>query len=558
MGGTKIMTHATPRNDHPFHAQAAGLHREAEVQIEAALRHLEQEDLIGRIWLKDHTVWKDDPAEISNRLGWLTVAESMAAEVADLTRLAVEIRDAGFRDVVLLGMGGSSLAPELLQAGFGPQEGYPRLQVLDSTVPAWVRRVEEAIDPAQTLFIVSSKSGGTVETMTLYHYFAGAVKEAKGTRAGENFIAITDGGSSLEKLAREQDFRRLFLNDPDVGGRYSALSFFGLVPAALAGLDVATLLERGLQMAEACAGSIAPRANPGAWLGAAVAGLALAGRDKITFIPSPSLETFGLWAEQLIAESSGKEGKGILPIAREPISDPQVYGDDRIFIYLHLAQDDNEAGDQHVATLIAAGQPVIQINMRDRYDLAAEFFRWEFATAVACAFLGVNPFDQPNVQEAKRRTTAVLEELKETGRLPALLDTGELPDFLEQAQRTDYLAIMAYLDGDPGVDAALQEVRAQILERYYLANTMGYGPRFLHSTGQLHKGGPGNGLFLQLVADYSDDLPVPGSDFTFAGLVSAQAAGDYEALESRGRRVLRLNLGSDVVMALNELLGGGE
>lgn len=545
------------QNDHPFHAQVAGWHRETVEQMEAAFVRLEQENLIERIWARDHTVWKEEPAEISNRLGWLTVAETMVDEAADLARFAQEIRAADFRNVVLLGMGGSSLAPELLRAAFGPQAGFPHLHVLDSTVPAWVRRIKEAIDPAHTLFIVSSKSGGTVETITLYKYFAGLVQEMKGAQAGENFIAITDSGSSLADTAQAQGFRRLFLNDPNIGGRYSALSFFGLVPAALAGLDVAVLLERGLQMAEACARSAAPLANPGAWLGAVMAGLALGGRDKVTFMTSPSLETFGLWAEQLIAESSGKEGKGILPIAREPMSDAAVYGAERLFVYLRLPQDDNDSGDHHAATLIAAGQPLIQYNLRDRYDLAAEFFRWELATAVACAFLGVNPFDQPNVQDAKSKTTAVLELLRETGRPPALLDTGVLHDFLEQAQRYDYLAIMAYLDGNPEVDSALQEVRAQILERHYLANTMGYGPRFLHSTGQLHKGGPANGLFLQLVADYSDDLPVPGSDFSFAGLVSAQAAGDYEALESHGRRVMRLNLGSDVIKALNELLGSG-
>jgi hypothetical protein len=481
------------------------------------------------------------------------VAEKMADEATELARFAQEARHAGIRDVVLLGMGGSSLAPELLRAGFGPQAGFPRLHVLDSTVPAWVRRVAESTDPGRTLFIVSSKSGDTIETMSLYRHFAAVVEEVRGDQAGEQFVAITDEGSSLAELARERHFRRLFLNDPNIGGRYSALSYFGLVPAALAGLNVAALLERGLQMAEACAESVGPRANPGAWLGAAVAGLAAGGRDKITFITSPTLETFGLWAEQLIAESSGKEGKGLIPIAREPISDAFVYGDDRIFVYLRLPEDDNGSGDHHAATLIAAGHPVLQFNLRDRYDLAAEFFRWEFATAVACAFLGINPFDQPNVQEAKSRTNALLEEVKETGRPPALLNTGELQPFLEQAERTDYLAILAYLDGNAEVDAALQAVRAHILERYYLANTMGYGPRYLHSTGQLHKGGPANALFLQLVADYSDDVGVPKSDYTFAGLVSAQAAGDYDALESHGRRVLRLNLGKDVVEALNDL-----
>lgn len=521
--------------------------------VEICLDRLAADSIIPRIWERDHTVWKPDPAEITDRLGWLTAAADMLPEVGDLETFAADTRDAGFQDVVLLGMGGSSLAPEALRAAFGPQEQFPTLHVLDSTAPAWVRRVAEGLDLARTLFIVSSKSGGTIETMTLYRYFWGLAQEIKGERAGENFVAVTDPGSSLQELAEEKEFRRLFLNDPHIGGRYSALSYFGMVPAALAGLNVPELLRRGDAMAQRCAPDVYLSQNPGAQLGAAMAALAEGGRDKLTLINSPSLALFGLWAEQLIAESTGKEGKGILPIAQEPFAPAKEYGEDRFFVYLRLEGDENKEADKQAAALEKAGQPVARLLLQDAYDLAAEFYRWEFATAVAGAMLQIHPFDQPNVQAAKERTNELLRQAKEEGQMPSLESTGSLESLLEQAQPGDYLAIMAYLDGRAEVDGALRALRASLLAESRLPNTMGYGPRFLHSTGQFHKGGPDNGLFLQLTAAYSDDLPVPDADYTFAGLISAQAAGDYQALLDKGRRVARVNLGEDVVTAIQKL-----
>ncbi|MBI5828936.1 MAG: bifunctional transaldolase/phosoglucose isomerase, partial [Chloroflexi bacterium] len=496
------------------------------VEVDAALADLQRRNIVARVWAQDHTVWKPDPREIADRLGWLTVADTLQEHAKDLAALADEIRAAGFTDVVLLGMGGSSLAPEVLRATFGKRHGYPRLRVLDSTVPAWVRRVTRAIDPARTLFIVSSKSGGTLEVLSFFKHFHALVVKAKGERAGENFIAITDPGTNLQRLAEAHRFRRVFLNPPDIGGRYSALTYFGLVPAALTGVDVHELLARGGCMAEACASCVPAHENPGAWLGAALGTLASAGRDKVTFVTSPVISTFGLWAEQLIAESTGKEGRGILPVALEPLMGVGDYGNDRLFAYLRLDGDDNRAPDDHVAALERAGQPVIRLTLRDRYDLGAEFFRWEFATAIAGALLGIHPFDQPNVQESKDNTAAVLREAQATGQMPPTETTGALADLLAAAQPGDYLAIMAYVNGTPQVEAALEDLRSAIMGYYHLPNTLGYGPRFLHSTGQLHKGGTNNGLFVQLVADWGEDLAVPGEAHTFGKLAASQGLSE--------------------------------
>jgi glucose-6-phosphate isomerase len=515
---------------------------ELQAKLDETLTQLTADNILPRIWQKDHTVWKPDPAEISDRLGWLTSIDDMLPVAADLEEIGQEVRNAGFQDVVLLGMGGSSLAPEALRASYGRQAGFPQLRVIDSTVPDWVNRVTGQIDLARTLFIVSSKSGGTIETMSLYHYFFELVSGVEGERAGRHFIAITDPGSSLQKLGEDNHFRHVLLNDPNIGGRYSALSYFGLVPAALAGYNVVELLRRARQMAANCGPDTPLAENPGGWLGA-VMGAAADGRDKLTFITSPSIASFGLWAEQLIAESLGKEGKGILPIAQEPLGETAAYSHDRLFAYLRLDGDDNDALDAHVTDLVDAGQPVIRINLRDIHDLGAEFFRWEMATAVAGAILAVQPFDQPNVQQAKDSAGKLLKQVIKTGKIPDLSSTGSLADLLEQAQPGDYVAIMAYLDGDAAVEGALQGLRQGLLARHNLPTTLGYGPRFLHSTGQLHKGGPNNGLFLQLTADYSPDLPIPNNSYNFAGLVSAQASGDYQALLDNGRRVVRIHLG---------------
>jgi glucose-6-phosphate isomerase len=518
------------------------------------LAQIQQQSIAKRIWQKDYTVWKNDPTEISNRLGWLTVASDMRQHAGELAVFADGVRSAGFKDLVLLGMGGSSLAPEVLRLSFGKISGCPNLHVLDSTVPAWVRRVTRSIDPAHTLFIVSSKSGGTIEVMSFFKHFYGLVSQQLGESAGESFIAITDPGTSLQKMAETYHFRRCFINPPDIGGRYSALSYFGLVPAALAGVQAGELLARSLAMAESCSANVAAPDNPGAWLGAVLGALGNAGRNKVTFLTSPAIASFGLWAEQLIAESTGKEGKGLVPIALEPPAAATAYGDDRLFVYLRLDGDSNTAADAQAAVLEKAQKPLIRLALHDRYDLGAEFFRWEFATALAGALIGIQPFDQPNVQESKDNTATVLRQVQETGKIPDVGSTGSFGEILTQARPGDYLALMAYVDETPETGAALHELRLAVLQRRHLANSLGYGPRFLHSTGQLHKGGPNSGLFVQLTADWGEDVLVPGEKYTFAGLAAAQVTGDYQSLVNHGRRVVRIHLGDNVADGLRRLI----
>ncbi len=527
-------------------------------QIAAALADFDRLQVIPRIWNGDHTVWKPDPTEISNRLGWLTVTDAMRQQVPALTSFADEVRDAGFRHVVLLGMGGSSLGPEVLRQAFGRAPGYPELLVLDSTVPAWVVSVAQSVDPARSLFLVSSKSGSTTEPNLLYAYFRDLVEKAVGKdKAGRNFIAVTDPGSPLETLAAQADFRRVFLNPPDIGGRYSVLSYFGLVPAALSGLDLIKLLDRADAMRQAAGPNVPARQNPGAWLGLAMAFLARRGRDKLTLVTSPSIDSFGLWVEQLIAESAGKEGQGIVPVAGESLEhfgrSPDDYGDDRLFVYLRLDDDDNRACDSAIQAVQAAGQPVIRLDLADKYHLGAEFFRWELATAVAGSYMGINPFDQPDVQQAKDMTEKVLGRFDATGNRPAVEDSGSLGQLLDASAKGDYLAIMAYVHQTPQVDQALDALRRKITNKCGIAVTVGYGPRFLHSTGQLHKGGPGSGLFLQLTADHNPDLAIPGTNYTFGLVADAQAAGDLEALLASNRRAARVALGPDPVSGIHRM-----
>ena len=515
--------------------------------VEAAVEELQQREVVGRMWRKDHTVWKPDPTEITNRLGWLTVTDVMCDQISDLTAFGHEVRNAGFRHVVLLGMGGSSLGPEVLRQAFATSDGYPELIVLDSTVPAWVRAVSEGIDPARTLFLVSSKSGSTTEPNAFYAHFRSLVEGAMNQeQAGRNFVAISDPGTSLEELAHEKGFRRIFLNPSDIGGRYSVLSYFGLVPGALIGVNIATLLDRADCMREGCASFVPAHDNPGAWLGAVMGTMARKGRDKLTLVTSPSISSFGLWVEQLIAESTGKEGKGIIPIAGEPQVAPELDGDDRLFVYMRLGQDYNSETDDAIQQIESSGQPVVRLDLRDMYDLGAEFFRWEFATSVAGAILGINPFDQPNVQAAKDMTEKVLGQYQASGRLPQIGATMTFQKLLSEVRLGDYLAIMAHVGQTPEVDQALESLRRSVTERYSIATTLGYGPRFLHSTGQLHKGGPSSGLFLQLTEDHKDDLVIPGETYSFGSLADAQALGDLEALQASGRRAARVHLGSAV------------
>ena len=513
--------------------------------IEAALADLDRHDVVARIWQKDHTVWKPDPREITNRLGWLTVTEQASEQVPELKAFAREVRDAGLRHVVLAGMGGSSLGPEVLRQTFGSAPGYPELIVLEAgacIVPAHALGVSGAIEPLDTMFLISSKSGGTIEPLSLLHYFLDIVTSATGKDAGgKNFVAITDSESPLVTEAQQAGFDRVFLNPPDIGGRYSVLSGFGMVPAALMGIDIGTLLERAGQMKERCASSVPAHENHGAWLGACIGTLAMKGRDKLTLVTSPGIASFGLWVEQLLAESTGKEGRGIIPVVGEPLMDPTDYGDDRVFVYLRLHDDDNSDVDAAIERLMSAGQPLLTLELRDRYDLGAEFFRWEFATAVAGAILGIDPFDQPNVQQAKDATTNVLNEYVSTGNLPPAETVGSLDDLLSEAGPGKYLAIMAYVCQSQELDAALTEFRRQLVRRYHIATTLGYGPRFLHSTGQLHKGGPDSGLFLQLTASHEDDQPVPGKPYTLGTVADAQVLGDLRALQSLGRRVVRIH-----------------
>ncbi len=535
----------TPMNDHPGLDLGPWL-----PQVEAALAALDQRRVIPRIWNGDHTVWKPDPTEISNRLGWLASTDEMRQQASALTSFADEVRDSGFRHVVLLGMGGSSLGPEVLRQTFGSAPGYPELLVLDSTVPSWVQSIAQAIDPARSLFLVSSKSGSTTEPNLLYAYFRDPVEKAVGAdNAGRNFIAVTDPGSPLETLATQASFRRVFLNPPDIGGRFSVLSYFGLVPAALSGLDISKLLDRADAMREATGPSVPPGLNPAAWLGLAMAVLARRGRDKLTLVASPSIAGFGLWVEQLIAESTGKEGQGVVPVAGEHLDQfadsAENYGNDRLFVYLRLDGDDNRSSDSAMRALHAAGQPVIRLGLADKYDLGTEFFRWELATAIAGSYLGINPFDQPNVQQAKDMTERVLGQFDKTGQRPAMEDSGSLGQLLDASDKGDYLAIMAYLHQTPEVDQALNALRRNITEKSSIAVTVGYGPRFLHSTGQLHKGGPGSGLFLQLTGDHNPDLAIPGTNYTFGLVADAQAAGDLEALLAANRRAARVALGPD-------------
>ena len=526
---------------------------DAAADASARAAELDAADAVRRIWQRDHTLWSDDPTEIADRLGWLTAAADMRANIPDLRAFADEVRGAGYESVALLGMGGSSLGPEALRQTLGSADGYPRLHVLDSTMPAAVQALTDALDCAKTLFIVSSKSGTTIESNAFYKHFRAQVEHAVGADdAGANFAAVTDAGTPLDELAKRDGFRRAFLNPPDIGGRFSVQSYFGLAPAALAGMDIAALLDRVQAMADACAApSVAD--NPGAWLGAALAALAQRGADKAAIAASPSIAGFGLWAEQLLAESTGKNGKGIIPVAGEPHCDPARVGSDRVFVYLRLDGDDNADTDAYIDAVQAAGAPVIRLALRDKLDIGGEFFRWEFATAVAGAALGIHPFDQPNVQQAKDFTSRVLSECAATGDAPRAEPVGSLSDLAAQARPGDYLAIAAFARQTPDLDAALARLRRRAADKLGVATTLGYGPRYLHSTGQMHKGGPNSALCLQIVQTDGADVPIPGEPFTFGALAAAQAKGDFDALTALGRRAARVCVDGDAAAAVDAL-----
>lgn len=515
--------------------------------VNSRLQQLERTSVIRRIAEKDAGLWKSNGSvekEIRDRLGWLQVADRMEERVPELEALRKELVHSGFTDVLLLGMGGSSLAPEVFRQTFGAPNGALDVHVLDTTDPAAIAALERTIDLKKTVFIVASKSGTTLETLSHYHYFW----ERSGGQ-GRQFLAITDPGTPLASEATARGFLRTFLNPPDIGGRYSALSYFGLVPAALGGVDLKGLLDRAATMTQACSPSVPVAENPGAWLGAVFAEAAAAGRDKITIVAPPALKSFGLWAEQLIAESTGKEGKGLVPVADEPVGAPDVYGNDRLFVRLSLSGGDDPNAAAFDA-LSRAGHPVVTLKLNDSLGLGAEFFRWEYAVAVAGTVLGINVFDQPNVQEAKDLTKKVLSEgklptvgegIRWAGQQGATLEAA-IQALLAQVRAGDYVALLAYIAPNPEHDSALNAIRLAVRDKHRVATTVGCGPRYLHSTGQLHKGGPNTGVFLEIVGDDPHDITIPGEKVTFGMLKQAQALGDFQALRNHGRRVLRIQV----------------
>jgi len=547
----------------------AGTHAAA---IEAAFESLKSARFGARLLAHDDALWGDEPAHrkvAANRLGWLDSPGAMRARVAELEAFAAEVADEGFTHAVLLGMGGSSLAPEVLRFTFGVRPGRLELAVLDNTSPAAVQAVLASHDLAKTLFVVASKSGGTLEVTSFEKFFWEKVSAVRGAGAGRAFVAITDPDTSLGRLAASRGYRRTFTNPPDIGGRYSALSFFGLVPAALIGADLAALLDGTTPEREA----LAAGGGDALRLGAALGTLALAGRDKLTLVLSPAFASVGTWIEQLVAESTGKSGRGIVPIAEEQLTEPARYGNDRVFVATGCPALP-AATERALDALAAAGHPVFRWNSPEPSDLGADFLRWEIATAVAGAVTRVDPFDEPNVAEAKAATQAVLQRFLADGRFPerpSASSAGALTAYtpaaagapgadaaawasslLAKTRDGDYFAVLAYVRRTDARHAKLQVVRHSARDRARLAGTLGYGPRFLHSTGQLHKGGANNGVFLQVTAD-EGDLAIPGEPYGFGALRAAQAAGDFEVLEKHGRRVLRVHLGSDVDEGLEQL-----
>src|SRR5215210_3112441 len=523
----------------------ASIPDDLEPRIAERVKRAMVEDVAHRIWKKDATLWGPaDQPEVADRLGWLTIVDTMLEACEDLNAFADEVRSEGFTDVVLLGMGGSSLAPEVIRQSFGEQDAWPSLHVLDSTDAGAIRAVQERVDLDKTLFLVSTKSGGMIETLSLFRHFWSLRSQ------GRQFVAITDPGSGLADLASEHGFRHTFLNDPEIGGRYSALSYFGLVPAALMGADVPGMLDRAGVAEQNCLTFDSSNTNSGLWLGLAWGELALAGRDKLTYAIDPPLQSFGLWVEQLIAESTGKQGKGIVPIVGEPLGDPDAYGDDRTFLYLRHVDEPDADTDAKVAALAKAGHPVIIRTIHGPTDLGRLFFFAEFAIAVAGWVLEINPFDQPNVQEAKDATARVLDE---NGEDQPDADDEALRALLDGLGAPGYLAIMGYVAPSEDVDAAVTELRAAVRDAKHSATTFGYGPRFLHSTGQLHKGGPPAGRFLQLVHDSDADVEIPGAGYTFGTLKNAQATGDINTLRAHGLPAERVRLEGDPAEALKRL-----
>lgn len=551
---------------------------DTKAEINLANLRLEDETIIERIWKKDHTVWSNSPVEISNRLGWLDSPLEIKNSIVEITGFVDKIRKTGFENVLLLGMGGSSLAPEVFSKVFGTAKGYLNLYVLDSTHPGNVQHHIETLNPQKTLYIVSTKSGGTIETISFMKFFythvAGIVGKEK---AGDYFVAITDPGSGLEDYAKKLKFRKIFLNNPDIGGRFSALSMFGLVPAALIGADLEKILVNVYLIMKEAKESI--KSNTSAQIGAFIGALANLGKDKLTFIVTESIFPFGVWIEQLIAESTGKTGKGILPIEGEKVVPPDRYNKDRVFVYMKTKNEDKYKNE--IDELEKEGFPVIRIELENVYELGAELFRWEFATAVTGYILGVPPFDQPDVESAKILAREMIKAYQNEGKLPELKFTlkedaievvsdiyaSNLKNCLNQFlveyldAEKGYVSIQAYVKCEEKVLTALQELRTGIQEKYFTATTIGLGPRFLHSTGQLHKGDSGNGIFIQIFAGNEKDFPIPveplspDSAFSFGVLVHAQSLGDRQALLNNNRKVIRITLKGNAAEQIEALSG---
>lgn len=545
-------------------------------QVADAVAEWSRGDKVGRLWRRDPSLWTN--TDESQWLGWVDVVQQQIADVSKFQQFAQEVRKENFSDILLLGMGGSSLCPEVLAKTYGQIDGFPHLHVLDSTDPQQIKAFEDAVDLERTLFIVSSKSGSTLEPNIFKQYFFERTKQAVGPdKAGSRWIAVTDPGSKLEKEAQADTFRHIFRGVPSIGGRYSALSNFGMVPAAAMGLDVARFLDRANHMVQACKSSSA-EGNPGAMLGIVLGSAARLGRDKLTFVTSPAIQDLGAWLEQLIAESTGKEGKGIIPVDREELTGPEGYGNDRVFAYLRYEPGPDSNQDQHVAALEKAGQPVIRISVKDTYDLPQEFFRWEIATAVAGSIIGINAFNQPDVEASKAETRKLTSEYEQSGSLPpekpifqqgpfklfadpknaGAVNSGNLAGHLkahfDRIKPGDYFAVLGYIHMNEEHEARLQEIRHAVRDAKQVATCLGFGPRFLHSTGQAYKGGPNSGVFLQITCDDAHDLPVPGAKYSFGVVKSAQARGDFQVLADRGRRALRVHLGKDVEVGLSEML----
>ena len=552
--------------------------------VDAAAAEWQANNKVARFWQKDPSLWTQDGEE--NWLGWIDIVERQQKDLAAFAALAADVKASGFKTVLLLGMGGSSLCPEVLSVTFGRQAGFPELHIVDSTDPVQVKAARDKVNLAETLVVVASKSGSTLEPNVLKQYFFAEMQQAVGAeKAGNHFLAITDPGSKMEQVAKADGFRHIFYGDATIGGRFSALSNFGVVSATVAGLDTAKLLA---EAAKAVASAkLPPTQNPAVQLGLLMGEAANAGRDKITVFTSPEIYDLGAWMEQLIAESTGKLGKGITPVDRETIATPEFYGNDRIFTYVRYAGTTDSSQDAKVAAIEAAGHPVIHIQLDDLYEIFGQFFTWEVATSVAGSIMGINPFNQPDVESAKIETRALTSAYEETGKLPerkpVLVDAsgiqlyatdayaatlkaaapaqtlaGLLRAHLCQIHANDYFAALAFLPMFPQHEAAIQAFRHKVRDTKKVATCLGFGPRFLHSTGQDYKGGPNTGVFLQITADHAVDVAIPGQKFSFGIVIDAQAAGDFAVLEARGRRALRVHLGADVAAGLNTLAAAFE